>query len=205
MSNSQLPVAQTVSFNPSDSTPSQYAVLSQDGYTVTVSNSVCSPLSIGQILTFDSDVQGVVTATTPTQATVQLYSLISVISASPLGWFPIPTTPNLKLFYPSSLLGSLSVQCINTGTQLPGYLGWTLFDSQGNILAIGNDLYNKNICSFSGSSSWGIGSYTLTVRSFTPITLSPIRYASLTWNVLSPSPLLSAGNPNDLISKLTLN
>lgn len=209
MSNSQAPIYLAVPASQPNS-GIEYLVLAQEGYTVTVSNSICAPLSLHEVLSFtiqdkpSSTVTGVVTALTQTRATVTLTELASVLTATSLSWVPFESTPSLQLKYPNSLLGSLLVYCANTATQLAGYVGWTLYDGSDNILALGNDLDSQNVCQFTATGIWSVGTYKLEVRSFLPVTLQPVKYGSLSWNLTSPAPLLGAGGASDTQGKLIL-
>lgn len=194
------------SLNSQDSNAT-YLVLSQNGYRVTLANNVCNPLLIGQLVKFkleSQDVSGIIISVTKRQAVAQLSSLVTVTQAVPQDWNPISDRDYLKFYVDPTLIGSMLAICSNTKTLAPGYLGWSLYSEDNQLLVEGNDLQQHNICQFEGQGSWSAGSYTLSVRSFMPVTFSPLTSTSYTWTLTALANTISVGGYNDSGSKLFL-
>lgn len=205
MSNSPLPVSEVVLAD-SAKTTVKYKVLSQDGRRVTLENNPCSPLIVGQSLLFAEGLSGVIIEADLAVAVAFLgREGRSTNSATKTDWLTYNDPSTAYLLVDLALIGDLDVKCTGTNTQEAGFVGWSLYDTNDSLVALGNDLFRHNTCYFKGKGVWQVGEYKLEVRSFLPFTFQPLGYALKTWQVSTPTQKLSAGSFDDYTEKLLLS
>lgn len=205
MPNSQLPVSQASAIN-SAAGLTRYKVITQEGRRVTLENNPCSILFLGQPVVFDNDLKGIVVSVSETTAVVQLNKVYSPVGeALQFDWLRYNHPDASRILIDLTKLGSLEVYCVNSNTSKSGFIGWSLYNQSGKLLALGNDRLKHNVCSFKGKGYWSAGEYTLVVRSFQEFTFHPLGYATHTWSVTNPVDKLSAGSIDDYSDKLYLS
>lgn len=184
--------------------PVKYKVIRSNGRELLLENDLCRSLVVGQRLAVDSDTYALVTRVENEYALAIMTDIKPVDYVTLSDWTPL-ALPESKLLIDSSQAGKLYVRCSNTLTEKPGYVGWSLYDGDRNLLAIGNDYKSHNICQISGTGSWQGAAYILEVRSFLPNSLQPINYGSKTWYPANTITNLTVGALNDGQTSLILS
>lgn len=182
----------------------RYKVLKTVGNELYLENDLCRSLVVGQRLRVDEDTFAIVTRVEGEFALAVMTDIKSPQYVVVNDWLP-GALPKSKLLIDPALAGRLYVRCSNTLTEKPGYVGWSLYDGDRNLLAIGNDYENHNVCQLNGDGSWQLGVYTIEVRSFLPGSLQPINYASKSWYLTNTSMALTVGALNDGQTNLVLS
>lgn len=183
---------------------SQYNVVKIDGKTLVIENNPYNALYAGQRLTVDKTTYAIVTKVDGNFANALMTDAKVPAFLTNGDWAPIDVPRNTLLVSPE-LAGELYVRCSNTLTDRPGYVGWSLTNDTGQLLAIGNDYEAHNICAIKGTGVWGVAVYTLEVRSFLYGSLQPINYAKKTWYISSVTSKLTIGSLNDGHTSLILS
>lgn len=184
--------------------PVKYKVIRSSGKELLLENDLCRSLSVGQRLDVDADSYALVTRVENELALAVMTSLKSPAYVTLSDWTTLRNPSNMLLIAPS-LAGKLYVRCSNTLTEKPGYVGWSLYDGDRNLIAIGNDYENHNVCQINGTGSWSGEMYILEVRSFLTGSLHPVNFASKIWYPESAAPILSVGALNDGQATLVLS
>lgn len=182
----------------------KYRVIRSNGRELLLENDLCRSLYVGQRLRVDDDTYAIVTRVEAELALALMTDLKSPQYLTVTDWTPLGIPENKLLIDPTQA-GKLWVKCSNTLTEKPGYVGWSLMDADRNLLAIGNDYINHNVCSIQGTGSWQAGVYLFEVRSFLPGSLQPINYASKTWYITYASSSITVGALNDGQTNLVLS
>lgn len=203
MTISPLPVS--FASNAVTGVPVRYKVISQSGRNVIVQDDRCWPLSLGQMIVFNTNARGIVTDLLNDDTANVLLSTTTngALEASADDWLRFDP-PRIMLYKDLSSIGSLRVVCSNSATTRSGFIGWSFY-SDNQIVARGNDFDELHVCQFTGDSVWGPGNYRLEVRSFLPNPLQPLRYATKQWDLTESTSKLSMGGFNDMESKLRLD
>jgi hypothetical protein len=182
----------------------KYRVIRSNGKELLLENNLCRTLYVGQRLTVDTDSYALVTRVEGELALAVMTDLKSPAFVATSDWTPL-ALPSSKLLIPPTLVGKLYVRCSNALTEKPGYVGWSLYDDDRNLIAIGNDYESHNVCQISGTGSWSGAVYILEVRSFLTGSLQPINFATKTWYPENPVTTLSVGALNDGQTSLILS
>lgn len=201
MPNSQAPASFVIDTN--NPIRHRYSVISQNKFEAVVENDACWGLFLGQLLLFDNNVKGIVTAVDSSRATVRLKGADPVNYGLSYDWLSFNAKPTQVLLAPAADIGALFVVCDNADTTRPGFVGWTLF-KDGTPIAIGNDRQRKDTCVIEGTGSWKPGVYTLEARSFLEQGLQSLHFAKMSWQITLETERLSAGTSADTRPTLAL-
>ena len=182
----------------------RYKILRSKDNLIYLENDSCQSLTVGQRLNLQGLTYALVIAVNEVEATARVTKITNAQYATLGDWTNL-TQPTSMLLIPEEQAGRLFVRCDNALTEKPGFIGWSLFNSDNVLLAIGNDYQSHNICQIEGTGSWAAGSYILEVRSFLPDSLQPINFATKTWELAEPTARLSTGSVNDIDTKLILS
>ena len=182
----------------------RYKILRFKDNLIYLENDTCRSLVVGQRLSLQGLAYALVIAVTETEAIARVTKITNAEYATLEDWTNL-TQPTSMLLIPKEQAGQLFVRCDNALTEKPGFIGWSLFNSDNVLLAIGNDYLSHNICQIAGTGSWAAGSYILEVRSFLPDSFQPINFAIKTWELTQPATRLSTGSVNDIDTKLILS
>ena len=182
----------------------RYKILRSKDNLIYLENDSCQSLTVGQRLNLQGLTYALVIAVNEVEATARVTKITNAQYATLGDWTNL-TQPTSMLLIPEEQAGRLFVRCDNALTEKPGFIGWSLFNSDNVLLAIGNDYQSHNICQIEGTGSWAAGSYILEVRSFLPDSFQPINFATKTWELAEPTARLSTGSVNDIDTKLILS
>lgn len=185
--------------------PSRHVVIAITDSYIQVSNDLCSALTLGQLVEFDNGAKGLVFEINDSSAKVRRLKS----GANPVSNYA-QSTSFLNIVQPEVValdesIGSFYVALLNTKTERPGYVGWTLYNSANEAILMGNDIASHNICQYQGNGKWQPGAYRLEVRSFLKETMQPINYATRDIYLAEEADLISIGNYSDNTPKLVLN
>lgn len=184
--------------------PIKYRVIKSAGNELLLENVVCRSLVVGQRLMIDKDTYALVTKVEGELAAATMTDIKTPAFVTVSDWTPI-SLPKSKLLIDEKQAGELYVRCSNTLTEKPGYVGWSLLNGDREMIAIGNDYDDHNVCHIKGSGIWQPTEYILEVRSFIAESLHPINYAIKRWVVTTPSLALTVGALNDAQPVLVLS
>lgn len=182
----------------------KYKVIRTNGRELLLENDLCRSLVVGQRLAVDDKVYALVTRVENELALAVMTEVRSPAYLTLSDWTPL-ALPRSKLLINESQAGKLYVRCSNSLTEKPGYIGWSLYDSGRNLVAIGNDYESHNVCQIAGTGTWTSPAYILEVRSFLPDSLQPINFGTKSWYLASPTSMLSVGALNDGQTNLILS
>lgn len=170
-----------------------YAVISQEGTIVKVSNKggAVRLLKVGDLVKFNEGLLGYVIDLEGDTALVETWSTENATVAT--AYELIPNTLTTVRVLTENEYGSLYVRCTNTETKLAGHVGWTLYGPNDEVIAIGSDYNQKDICQLSGNGQWSPGLYRLKVASFGEGS-SRLFSATKTWRIERATSTLSIGD-----------
>jgi hypothetical protein len=185
-----------------------YQVLSYTPPNVVLRNDKCFSLQLGELLDLNNGDICLINEVTESLAKGILIKNVGTLdnstaaNASRREWLSIPQPQVVAL---DESIGSLYVALINTQTDLPGYVGWTLFNSNNEPLLMGNDYANHNVCKYDSEGEWPAGQYYLEARSFLRETMQPINYVRQDIYLQTATELISIGNYSDNTPRLVMN